>query len=175
MLCDNDLYLQLKIDNKREAAFRTLYDRYSSSLFRFIYRFTLNRQIAEEILHDTFIQLLKNKYNHSEGNLKSWLFTVAKNKSLNHAKKASFETSEDSVIANAASESDMGQSLITQDLFKKLSLVESNLPTDLQQTWSLRKQGLDYQQISQVLSIPVGTVKSRFSRLVDHLKKEFHL
>lgn len=173
MLCDNDLYLQLKNEHKKEAAFRSLYDRYSSPLFRFIYRFTLNQQIAEEILHDIFLQLLNDKYRASEGNLKSWLFTVAKNKSLNYANKSAFETSEDSAIANAASDSDLEQTFITQDLFKNLSLVESNLPTDLQQTWNLRKQGLDYQQISQALSIPVGTVKSRFSRLVDHLKKEF--
>ena len=175
MLCDNDLYLQLKNENKKEAAFRSLYDRYSSPLLRFIYRFTSNQQIAEEILHDIFLQLLNDKYNASEGNLKSWLFTVAKNKSLNHAKKASFETSEESVIVNAASESDLEQSLITHNLFKNLSLVESNLPADLKQTWNLRKQGLDYQQISKALSIPVGTVKSRFSRLVDHLKKEFQV
>lgn len=175
MLCDNDLYLQLKSENKKDTAFRSLYDRYSSPLFRFIYRFTSNQQIAEEILHDIFIQLLNDKYNASEGNLRSWLFTVAKNKSLNHVKKASFEISEDLVIANAASESDLEQSLITHNLFKNLSLVESHLPTDLKQIWSLRKQGLDYQQISQVLSIPIGTVKSRFSRLVDHLKKEFQL
>jgi RNA polymerase sigma-70 factor (ECF subfamily) len=86
MLSDNELYLQIKINSKKEAAFRTLYERYSNSLFRFIYRFTLNRQVAEEILHDIFIQLLNDNYNQSEGNLKGWLFTVAKNKSLNHKK-----------------------------------------------------------------------------------------
>ncbi len=175
MHSDNDLYLQLKIDSKKEVAFRTLYDRYSSSLFRFIYRFTLNRQVAEEILHDTFIQLLNDKYNHSEGNLKSWLFTVAKNKSLNHKKKSFFETSDDLAILKATSESDFEQSFINHSLSKKLSFLEESLPSDLRQTWNLRKQGLDCQQISQVLSIPVGTVKSRFSRLVDHLKKEFQL
>lgn len=175
MLCDNDLYLQLKIDSKKEVAFRSLYDRYSSSLFRFIYRFTSNQQVAEEILHDIFIQLLSDKYNPSEGNLKSWLFTVAKNKGLNHARKASFETAEEAPIASAVADSDFEQTFIVSDLLKNLSLVENTLPTDLRQTWNLRKQGLDYQQISQALSIPVGTVKSRFSRLVDHLKKEFNL
>lgn len=175
MLCDKDLYLQLKVDSKRDSAFRGLYDRYSSSLFRFIYRFTSNQQIAEEILHDIFIQLLNDKYDPSEGNLKSWLFTVAKNKGLNHKRKSSFETAEETAIARATSEVDLEQSFITSDLLKNLSLVENNLPTELRQTWNLRKQGLDYQQISQALKIPVGTVKSRFSRLVDHLKKEFNL
>ncbi len=175
MLYDNDLYLQLKIESKKETAFRTLYDRYSSPLFRFIYRFTLNQQIAEEILHDIFIQLLNDKYNSSEGNLKSWLFTVAKNKSLNHAKKSSFETSNDLAIAKATTESDLEHSFINHNLLKNLSLLESKLPADLRQTWNLKKQGLDYQQISHALSIPVGTVKSRFSRLVEHLKKEFQL
>lgn len=175
MLGDNDLYIQLKIDSKKESAFRILYDRYSSSLFRFIYRFTLNQQITEEILHDIFIQLLNEKYNHNYGNLKSWLFTVAKHKSLNHVKKASFETSDDLAIAKASSDSDLENSFINHSLLKNLSLIENNLPSDLRKTWNLKKQGLDYQQIALALSIPVGTVKSRFSRLVNHLKKEFHL
>ncbi len=76
-------------------------------------------------------------------------------------------------ISKATTESDFEQSFINHNLLKNLSHLENSLPADLKQTWDLKKQGLDYQQISQALSIPVGTVKSRFSRLVDHLKKEF--
>lgn len=173
---DEELYLQLKSERKKEFAFRSLYDRHSGPLFRFIYRFTVNQQVAEEILHDIFIQVLNEKYNsQSEGSLKSWLYTVAKNKSLNSIKKASFEKKEQVEVNNAVCGSNLEESFISDNLLKRLSTVEKELPLDLQQTWNLKKQGLDYQQISQKLSIPVGTVKSRFSRLVDHLKKEFQL
>ncbi len=61
---------------------------------------------------------------------------------------------------------------IDSDLINNLHLAEKTLPAELQDTWSLRKKGLDNLQIAQELSIPLGTVKSRFHRLVDFLKKE---
>ena len=49
---------------------------------------------------------------------------------------------------------------------------ENNLSTDLRETWNLRKDGFDYQEIADRLSIPLGTVKSRFHRLTLILRKE---
>ena len=157
-----------------ERAFAVLYNRYSGPLFRFIYRFTVNRECAEELLHDIFLQLLAGKFkNGPDSNLKSWLFTLAKNKGLNHLKKKTHERADQSIIENVVSGVDLELNLIQANLMNKLSLAETILPKDLKDTWDLRRQGIDYRQISQELAIPVGTVKSRFSRLVDFLKMEF--
>lgn len=171
---DEDLY-SLVLE-KSGASFKVLYNRHSGPLFRFIYRFTINRESAEEILQDIFIQLLSGKFKSSlDANLKNWLYTLAKNKSLNHLKKTSFETKNESLVVVASSDNDLESKTIDGNLLDKLAFAEELLPDDLKKTWQLRKQGFDYQQIAAKLSIPIGTVKSRFNRLVNHLKKEFQI
>lgn len=155
-----------------EIHFRDVYDRYSGSLFRFLYRFTHNNQASEEILHDTFIELLNGRFKAADsGTLKSWLFTVAKNRGLNHRKKSLRDAKED--ISLIRSNNDLENETIHASLLTHLSKAENKLPTDLKETWNLRKNGHDYQEIAKALAIPVGTVKSRFARLVELLRKEF--
>jgi RNA polymerase sigma factor (sigma-70 family) len=88
-------------------------------------------------------------------------------------KRAAFETKNENSVASVISEENLESRSIQTELMEKLEHAEQALPTDLQQTWKLRKQGLDYQQIANKLAIPIGTVKSRFHRLTEHLKKEF--
>jgi RNA polymerase sigma-70 factor (ECF subfamily) len=171
-LTDEELYDAL-IKQQDQRALKKIYERYSGPLFRFIYRFTLNRQAAEDLLQDIFEQLLAGKFSGDSGaNVKSWLFTLAKNKSLNFVKKASFETLAPSVLEKAQDQADLENSLIGENLQIKLSLATNQLPPDLLQVWQLRKNSYDYKEIAVRLSIPVGTVKSRFHRLVEFLKKE---
>lgn len=169
---DEALYLEMQ-RSKDPEIFKALYDRHSGPLFRFIYRFTLNRQITEDLLQEIFTQFFSGKYQYDEGgSLKSWLYTVAKNKSLNHLKKMSFEVSGLKNLDSFRSDQNIEESLIEKNLISALQLAEGQLPTEMKETWKLRKAGLDYKQISNELSIPVGTVKSRFHRLVEILKKE---
>lgn len=164
--------LELAFVSAPEQNLRAIYDRYSGSLFRFLYRFTTNNQVSEEILHDIFLELLNGRFKSSEnGTLKSWLFTVAKNRGLNYQRKAARETKED--ISEVKSDRNIEEETIHSGLLAHLAKVETNLPNDLKETWNLRKTGYDYQQIAKTLSIPVGTVKSRFSRIVELLRKEF--
>jgi RNA polymerase sigma-70 factor (ECF subfamily) len=156
------------------SAFRTLYNRYSGPLFRFIYRFTANETLAEDILHDVFVEFLAGKFKMSgEGTLKSWFYTLAKNKSLNHLKRATKEVVDNSLMQSIRSKIDLESEAIENNLLKTLSVAVTSLPQDLQQTWNLKKQGLDHRQIAQSLAIPVGTVKSRCHRIVEILRKEF--
>lgn len=171
-MSDVELYLQLR--NGSEDACRTLYERYAGKLYGFIYRFTANQELAEEILHDIFAELLAGKMRiEGEGALKGWLYTVAKNKSLNHLKKTSREVIDLNSIEEAGSESGLESESASENLLRVLSAAEKSLPKDLYQTWDLRKRGMDYQQIASALAIPVGTVKSRFHRIVRLLRKEF--
>ena len=170
---DEELYAEL-LKGDRERAFRVLYFRHSGPLFRFVYRFTVSSSSAEEILQDIFEELLKSHLNPAENlNLKSWLYTLAKNKSLNFIKRSKREITNELVVENARDEGDLELSIQNENLLSRLANAEEKIPSDLAKTWQLRKDGMDYQQIADHLSIPVGTVKSRFSRLVEFLKKEF--
>ncbi len=162
---DEDLYLS--------AAYRELYDRHAAPLFRFVYRFTLNRESTEEILQDIFTQLISGKFSvEQNGGLKRWLYTVAKNKSLNHLKSHVREVKDQASMESARSAVDLEAELIATELGSDLARAQAALPADLRETWRLKTLGLSYEQIADELAIPVGTVKSRFHRLLQFLKKE---
>lgn len=178
-MSDEDLCRRLR--EEPERAFAELYRRHSSPLFRFIYRFTGNSESAEEILHDIFIQLLSGKFDPSpESQLKAWLYAIARNRSLNHLRNASRRAAEDELSARASERElrdspaggDAESAVIERELAEKFVSLEARLPGELRETWSLRKQGMDYREIASRLSIPVGTVKSRFHRLVRFLRME---
>jgi RNA polymerase sigma factor (sigma-70 family) len=153
-----------------EAAFRLLYDRYSGPLLRFLYRFMASQARSEEILHDVFLEILKiNAGDFQPGSFKSWLFTVAKNKALNSQRRYAREISVLNLHEFEAPEGDSGP---REAALSRLAISETRLPADLRETWRLRREGLGYQQIAERLAIPLGTVKSRFHRLVLVLREE---
>lgn len=167
---DEQLVADLKSNSK---AFRVLYDRHSGVLLRFIFRFTGNQQVAEEVLHDVFLELLNGNFDEfAPGALKPWLFTAARNKSLNIQRRQKHEVREidSSEVIDAT---DLEQKTNLLFLHRKLAIAEKEMPSDLLETWQLRRQGLNYQQIADRLAIPLGTVKSRFHRLVSYFREEF--
>lgn len=169
---DEDL-LRTYIKDKNHQAFKLIFDRHANVLFSFIYRFTRNRQVTDEIVQDVFIELLSGKFTDSfQGSLKSWLFTVSRNKSLNLIKKRSFEVTTGQDFDHKDETCELEENIIQTDLLERLKNSETRLPTEILKTWNLRKQGLDNNQIAEKLSLPIGTVKSRFFRLVEIFKEE---
>ncbi|MGZ3634179.1 MAG: RNA polymerase sigma factor, partial [Parachlamydiaceae bacterium] len=138
-------------------------------------RFTGNQEQAEEILQDIFTEVLKSKFESVDFNIKAWLFTIAKNKSLNFERKKKRELPSDKTIQDAVDPQSVEEQIADNQIFERIHFFQSQLPKELAQTWDLRKQGFDYKEIASELNIPIGTVKSRFSRLVDYFKKEFKL
>lgn len=160
-LTDEQLIARLR--SEPEPAFRALYDRYAGMLLRFVYRFTGDRDRAEDILHDVFVELLAGRYSDESGSLKAWLFTVAKNKSLNATRSAETVVVDCLELASSENLEESTSRIIGLD---KIKTAEKQMPAELQETWRLRKEGMGYQQISERLSVPLGTVKSRIHRLV---------
>lgn len=158
-----------------QEGFRLIYERYSGVLLRFVFRFTGNQEQAEEILQDLFTEVLKADFSSPHFQLKAWLFTVAKNKSLNFERKKKREVASDKMIHAAVDPQGLEEQVANTQIFARMDRFEEVLPSDLARTWELRRQGLDYQEIALQLNIPLGTVKSRFSRIVDYFKKEFRL
>src|SRR5579872_1588531 len=72
----------------KDAAFAELLARHLSGVYKFAYRYVRNGADAEDIAQETFVRAWKNlkKFDTSK-NLKTWLFTIAKNASLDLLKK----------------------------------------------------------------------------------------
>lgn len=167
----------------REEAFGVLVNRYQQELFHFLVRFTSNRAAAEDVFQDTFLQVHQSIDSfETSRRFKPWLFTIAANKARDHLRRSKRRATVP-LSASVKSGSD------EQDR-QFLDLMEAELPLpedeaarkETQQRVSQVVQGLPdhlreilllayfhqfpYQQIADMLEIPLGTVKSRLHSAV---------
>jgi RNA polymerase sigma-70 factor (ECF subfamily) len=136
---------------------------YNDYIFKYIYGMVQNRAEAEDLLQDTFIKVMKAK-NKDIRNWKSYLITVARNTVYDHWRKRKNKFSLD-LFDNLRTKN--------KDIELKLDIEKGikNLSPKLKEVIILREiNGLDYNEIADVLEIEKGTVKSRLSRARDELK-----
>lgn len=83
---DKQLYKEFLLGNNK--SFEEIVIRHKNSIIYFIQRYVKNLDIAEDLAQDVFVYLLINKKNYKfEYSLKTYLYTIAKSKSLNYIKR----------------------------------------------------------------------------------------
>lgn len=153
------------------AAFDVLYARYELPLFGFIVRqLGGDRAEAEDVLHLTFIAVLREARSRDVLRLKSLLFEVARNACAN--RRRSVQRGEavpkDEPIAAAPPD----ELLMKHQASAQLQRALTKLPAPLNEVWSLRAAGLSYDEVAKTLGLPLGTVKSRLHEVVTRLREE---
>lgn len=173
MVSDEALYQRLLHGDLR--AFDALYARYERPLFGFIRGTLPEIAEAEDVLHDAFLALLRDRVGASAARcLRAWLFQVARNLCLNRQRSRSRA---DRALATdaatpAASGPDPEDALVQRQSRNALAGAVERLPVDLAELYRLRANGLSYEEIANALAIPLGTVKSRMHQMVKHLREE---
>ncbi len=152
------------------SAFDRLYARYEHRLFGFTLRLLGDRAEAEEVFHDTFVKVLEARI---EGTVRfsAWLFRVARNLCANrHRGRARG----DSALLRLAATEELAPTpedrVGEHERATALSRAVTALPDALSEVFHLRTSGLSYEEIASVLELPIGTVKSRMSSLVNQLR-----
>ena len=167
----------------REEAFAVLVNRYQQELFHFLVRFTSNRAAAEDVFQDTFLQVYQSIDSfETSRRFKPWLFTIAANKARDHLRRSK-RRSTVPLSASVQSVSDEQDrqflDLMEADLplpedeaarketQQRVSQVVDSLPDHLREILLLAYfHQFPYQQIADMLEIPLGTVKSRLHSAV---------
>jgi RNA polymerase sigma-70 factor (ECF subfamily) len=165
-------------------AFASLYDRHARALINFFYRMCYDRAMAEDLTQDTFLKLLRfrGKY-RPEATFKTFLYTVARNLWIDRhrSRKAAPKTvsTEVRVHADGATLGDLVEAreqgtvkqLADQEAVDLVRQAIEGLPEGQRLVFVMAEsQGLKYREISEILEIPVGTVKSRMNAAVNHLR-----
>jgi RNA polymerase sigma-70 factor (ECF subfamily) len=172
MLSDEALYQDLVGGDM--AAFEVLYRRYERCLFGFIVRQLGNRSEAEDVFHEAFMSVLESRRQQRElRSFKAWIFEVARNLCLNRVRsrkraERAFETE----ARSPASEPHPESILAAREAPAALERAVKKLPEALGQLYDLRAAGLSYDEIAEVLRVPLGTVKSRMHEMVSRLREE---
>lgn len=173
MRSDEALYEAMLAGDMR--AFDALYERFERPLFGFIRKQLSQPAEAEDVLHEAFLSLLRDKAGARRAlSLKAWLFQVARNLCLNRARsqRRASRALEKEHSMTREGEAHPEQALEHEQSHAALRTAVAKLPTELSELYHLRSSGLSYEEMATVLSIPVGTVKSRMHQLVNRLREE---
>ena len=153
-----------------------LVDRYSARLINYLTRMAGNRWEGEELAQETFVRAYfaldsyKSQYKFS-----TWLFKIATNLCLNHLKKRQrlvhvddYRNEEDEsawVLPDSHQDGDPVAVARRREMQRQIQRAIDQLPPAYRSAVILRYlHGLSYQEIADVLDLPMGTVKSRIGR-----------
>lgn len=157
-------------------AFDELYRRYGQKLFSFFYRMLWkNKALAEDCVQELFIKLIKGADGFDESrSLSTWLYSIANNMCKNEYRKAEVRSKHAAATPKghpAAPAANPDLQRFTQAVHNCLN----DLGEDKRSLFVLRfQEGLTVPEISQVLSLPEGTVKSRLFYLLKEMKEALH-
>ena len=165
-----------------EQAYVELVNRYRDKLMSFIYRFVNDMEQAEDIVQDALLKLFTHKhYYKSIAKFSTWIYTVAGNlaKTELRKKKTRKVTSlsqmgledKDYELPSIAPESD--DVIQGEYIEKQIQAAIQKLPLHFRTVTILRDiQELSYEEISKIVDVPLGTVKSRINRARLQLQKD---
>ena len=181
---DNVLFQQALAGD--QEAFEALISRYQHSLFRLIYRYVGEYHEAHDVLQQVWLQLyLSLPTLHPNLRVKPWLFTVARNRSvdvLRRKRLLSFsevetrnEEDEGVFLNTILDTSPTPEELVEQrDLQQAIQRAIQTLPRTYRSVVLLYyKDQMNYAEIGEVLKMPVSTVKARFHRAKPFLRAYF--
>ena len=162
-----DLQRQIAVHEDMRA-YKELYMLLFDGLHRFSFSLVKSREGAEEIVSDVFIKLwqIRSQLLHIE-NLKAYLYTTARNFSLNYIEKnarnpvSQLNDIDIETVIEFNSPEDL---FISNETIKGIEQVVQTLPTQCKIVFQLvKEEGLKYKEVAAILNISVFTVRNQMS------------
>lgn len=149
------------------AQFR-LYNQYCKAMYNLAYRILNNREDAEDMLQETFIECFRSIDSFRfESTFGAWLKRIMVNKCINHIKKKKIDLTLCETLPAVIDEEDEEVKYDTGKIFKSIELLPDGYRIIL--TLYLL-EGYDHGEISQILGISESTSKSQYSRAKEKLR-----
>jgi RNA polymerase sigma-70 factor, ECF subfamily len=169
------LTTEKNIKQLNKTTFEELFREYFVPLTAFAKKYVGDVDSAKEIVHDVFVNLwTKRESIDIEKSVKSYLYTSAYNRSLNHIrdnKKFNTNVSVEDTIVNVSGwnfEDDVD----ALELEKKINNIIASLPEKCKQIFLMsRFEGLKYHEIAEKLTISIKTVEAQMSKALKVLKE----
>lgn len=163
--------------------FDLLIERWQKPLFNFVLRFLNSEEEARDACQDAFVNAYRSLAKFKkESKFSSWLFKIAINRCNTLLRKRQrwrmfFEPSGDMEYADAVvDERNAEQTAEREQIYRRIRKAVAQLPPEQRAVLLLKTyEGLKFNEISEMLSCPVSTVKSRMYYALDGLRKALKL
>ncbi len=175
--------------NGEESAFREIVSRYRNGLYAFLRLFLNRHELVEDVFQETFLQLFTSRESFDRNRpLRPWLFTIAANKAKDALRKwqrtnaipigtmgDSEDLSFDDILNTVTSDKTMPyEELQKSETAFSVRQIIADMPENLKEILLLAYfNRFSYKQMAEILSIPIGTVKSRLHTAVGRFAKEW--
>lgn len=183
---DTDLELVKRVQSGNKAAFDLLVLKYQSKIITLVMRFVKDQFEAEDVAQEAFIKAYKGLPTfRGDSAFYTWLYRIAVNTAKKHVISKSRKVVSDGVDAQEAEQFEGADKLKNFDSPEKAALSEElretvvrsmdKLPDDLREAIVLRElDGLSYEEISEVMACPIGTVRSRIFRAREAIESDIN-
>jgi len=167
------------------GAFDQLFRRYTRQVYNYAFRMIPNYDDANDIAQEAFVRAFNSiRSFRGDSNFSTWLFRIVYNVSLDEIKRRKgryllsldeqLELEEDSLTRQVESESPSPDELVEkQERDRILQEAIETLPEYQKAMIVLyHMQGFSYEEIAEIVGLPIGTVKSRLNRARESLKEK---
>jgi RNA polymerase sigma-70 factor (ECF subfamily) len=167
--------------------FNSIVLRYQDVAFRTAVRILAVEDLAEDAVQNAFISAFQHIHSFRDGSLKAWLMRIVVNKcydqvrharrfqtvSINEALDDDFEYSASYLLDTGDQTSSVEESVLRSEQRETIQSCLGNLSIDFRAIIVLADvEEMSYLEVSKILDIPVGTVKSRLARARVRLREE---
>ena len=170
----SDEELILRFQEGDEQSYVELVNRYRDRLINYIYRFVSDIDSAEDIVQDAFLKVYTHKHYYKQiAKFSTWLYTIAGNLAKTELRKKKTRKvtnlsqigpkDKDFELPSVEPETDK----VAQNEYieKRIQIAINKLPLHFKTVTILRDiQEFSYEEISKIVDVPLGTVKSRINR-----------
>ncbi len=154
-------------------SFESLFNAYCQKLINFSRRYVIDKQIAENIVQDVFVNVWTNRSNldHSRS-IKTYLFTAVKNNSFKYLRHLNVEREHKDIMFDVIESIDPAIKVEKNETADQVHQEINKLPEKCREIFSMSKiDKLKYSEIADILNISVKTVETQMGRALKKLRK----
>jgi RNA polymerase sigma factor (sigma-70 family) len=164
--------VQLLRQRSRDV-FSYLYDNYSGALYSIILNVVNDEELANDVLQEVFVKIWKqiDSYDTAKGRLYTWMLNIARNASIDTIRSKGYQNSRQNRELTDESYAGAGTTEFRPDQIGLRKIVH-NLKEEYKVLVELAYfQGYTQDEISKMLNIPLGTVKTRLRTALIQLRE----
>jgi RNA polymerase sigma-70 factor (ECF subfamily) len=161
-----------------ERAFEAIYDRHARVAFSLAYRLLGDRQGAEDLVQETFLAVwrLAGSYSPSRGSVRTWLLAILHNRGIDRLRTMSAMSRRQEALEREEAlrgGPDASEEAIGRAEAGRMRAALAGLPREQLDVIRLAYYGgFTHQEISQMLEVPLGTVKSRMTLGMQRIRRQ---